>query len=70
MYIMITIFLSLGCYETASMYSGTSLRWTPLGPTKSPFIERVSSGQGFIIQYVGYIWDSVSVYYRGMRGVL
>ena len=33
-------------------------------------IERVSSGQGFIIHYVGYIWDSVSVHYRGMRGVL
>ena len=30
-------------------------------------IERVSSGQGFIIHYVGYIWDSVSVHYRGMR---
>ena len=25
-------------------------------------IERVSSGQGFIIHYVGYIWDSVSVH--------
>ena len=33
-------------------------------------IERVSSGQGFIIHYVGYIWDSVSVHYREMRGVL
>ena len=31
-------------------------------------IERVSSGQGFIIHYVGYIWDSVSVHYR--EGVL
>ena len=33
-------------------------------------LERVSSGQGLIIHYVGYIWDSVSVDYRGMRGVL
>ena len=49
---------------------GTSVRRTPLGPTKSSIIERVSSGQGFIIHYVGYIWDSVSVHYRGMRGVL
>ena len=31
-------------------------------------IERVSSGQGFIIHYVGYIWNSVSVHYR--EGVL
>ena len=38
-------------------------------PTKLSIVERVSSGQGFIIHYVGYIWDSVSVYYRGMRGV-
>ena len=30
-------------------------------------IERVSSGQGFIIHYFGYIWESVSVHYRGMR---
>ena len=37
---------------------------------KLSIIERVSSGQGFIIHYVGYIWDSVSVHYRGMRGVL
>ena len=29
--------------------------------------ERVSSGQGFIIHYVGYIWDSVSDHCRGMR---
>ena len=35
------------------MYRGTSLRQTPLGPTKSSIIERVSSGQGFIIHYVG-----------------
>ena len=34
-------------------YSGTSLRRTPLG-TKLSIIERVSSGQGFIIHYVGY----------------
>ena len=34
---------------------------------KLSIIERVSSGQRFIIHYVGYIWDSVSVYYRGMR---
>ena len=39
--------------------------------TKLFIIERVSSGQGFIIHYVGYIWDSaVSVHYRGMRGLL
>ena len=50
------------------LYSGTSLRRTPLGPTKLSIIERVSSGQGFIIHYVGYIWDSVSVHYR--EGVL
>ena len=31
------------------MYSGTSLRQTPLGTTKSSIIERVSSGQEFII---------------------
>ena len=38
---------------------------------KLSIIERVSSGQGFIIHYVGYIWDSVSVHYTaGMRGVL
>ena len=49
------------------VYSGTSLRRTPSGPTQSSIIERVSSGQGFIIHYVGYIWDSVSVRYRGMR---
>ena len=35
--------------------SGTSLRRTPLGPTKLSIIERVSSGQGFIIHCVGYI---------------
>ena len=52
------------------MYSGTSLRRTPLGPTKLSIVERVSSGQGFIINYVGYIWDSVSVHYRRMRGDL
>ena len=51
------------------------LQWNlskALGPTeqKLSIIERVSSGQGFIIHYVGYIWDSVSVHYRGMRGVL
>ena len=34
---------------------------------KLSIIERVSSGQGFIIHY---IWDSVSVHYRGMRCVL
>ena len=45
-------------------YSGNFLRQTPLGPTKLSIIERVSSGQGFIIHYVGYIWDSVSVHYR------
>ena len=33
-------------------------------------IERSVLLQGFIIHYVGYIWDSVSVDYRGMRGVL
>ena len=27
-------------------------------------IERVSSGQGYIVHYVGYIWDSVCVHYR------
>ena len=27
-----------------------------------------SRRKGFIIHYVGYIWDSVSVHYRGMRG--
>ena len=37
------------------VYSGTSLRWTPLGRT---IIVRVSSGRGFI---VGYILGSVSV---------
>ena len=31
---------------------------------KLSIIERVSSGQGFIIDYVGYIWDSVSVLSR------
>ena len=31
---------------------------------KSSIIERVSSGQGFIMHYVGYIWDSVCVHYR------
>ena len=51
-------------------YSGAPLRRTPSRLTKLSIIERVSSGQGFIIHYVGYIWDSVSVYYRGMRGVL
>ena len=49
-------------------YSGTSLRRTPLGPIKLSIVERVSSGQGFIIHYVSYIWDSVSVHYR--EGVL
>ena len=34
---------------------------------KSSIIERVSSGQGFIIHYVDYIWDSVSVHYRGVN---
>ena len=33
--------------------------------TKLSIIEKVSSGQGFIIQsYVGYIWESVSFHYR------
>ena len=54
--------------ELHAWYSGTSLRWTPLRPTKLSIIERVSSGQGFIIHYMGYIWDSVSVHYR--EGVL
>ena len=49
-------------------YSGTSLRQTPLRPTKLSIIERVSSGQGFVIHYVDCIWDSVSVHYR--EGVL
>ena len=54
--------------KTKTRYSGTSLRRTPLGPTKiAHYRESVSSGQGFIIHYVGYIWDSVSVHYRGMR---
>ena len=39
-----------------------------IGTTKLSLIERVSSGQGFIIHYVGYIWDSASVYYQ--EGVL
>ena len=43
-------------------HSGTSLRRTPLGSTKLSIIERVSSGQGFVIG------DSVSVHYR--EGVL
>ena len=43
----------------------TSLRRTSSGPTKLSIIERVSSGQGLIIHYVGYIWDSVSVYLEG-----
>ena len=34
---------------------GTSLRWTPLGPTKVSVTERVSSGQGFIIHYEGRV---------------
>ena len=38
-----------------SLYSRTSLRRTPIGPTKLSIIERVSSGQRFIIHYVGYI---------------
>ena len=45
-------------------YCGTTLRQTPLGPKKLSIIERVSSGQGFIMHYVGYIWDSVCVHYR------
>ena len=45
----------VGCFG----FSGTSLRRTPLQPTKLSIIERVFSGQGFIIHYVGYIWDSV-----------
>ena len=53
---------------TPPLYSGASLRRTPLGPTKLSIIERVSSGEGFIIHYVGCIWDSVSVHYR--EGVL
>ena len=52
-------------YNGGVCYSGTSLRRTPLGPTKSSIIERVSSDQGFIIHYVGYIWDSVSVIIEG-----
>ena len=52
------------CLEVPNVYSGTSLWRTPLGPTQSSIIERVSSGQGFIIHvhYVGYI--SVSFPYR------
>ena len=38
-------------YLDKIMYSGTS---TPLGPTKLSIIERVSSGQGFIIHCVSY----------------
>ena len=49
------------CLEAANV---TYLWRTPLGPTQSSIIERVSSGQGFIIHYVGYIWDSVSFPYR------
>ena len=30
------------------------------------YIERVSSGQGFIMHYVGYIRDSLIVHYRGV----
>ena len=44
-----------------------NIQWSPskAGPT---IIERESSGQGFIINnYVGYIWDSVSVHYKGIR---
>ena len=52
------------CLEVPNVYSGTSLWRTPLGPTQSSIIERVSSGQGFIIHvhYVGHI--SVSFPYR------
>ena len=39
-----------------------------MGPAKLSIIEMVSSVQGFIIHYVGNIWDSVSVHYR--EGVL
>ena len=35
--------------------SGTSLRRTPLGPPVLSITERVSSGQLFIIHYVGYV---------------
>ena len=51
--------------DACMVYSGTPLRWTPLGPTKLSIVESVSSGQGFIIHYVDYIGDSVSVLYRG-----
>ena len=61
------LFRQDGIHYDKTTYCGTSLRRIPLGPTKSSIIERVSSGQGFIIHYVGYIWDSVSVHYRGMR---
>ena len=39
-----------------------------IGTNKIVHIEKVSSGQGFIVHYVGYNWDSVSVHYR--EGVL
>ena len=51
------------------MYSGAPLRWTPSGPTKIVHYREGVLWSGFIIHYVGYIWDSVSVHYRGMRGV-
>ena len=38
----------------------------PDGATKLSIIETVSSEQGFIIHYVGYIWDSVSSIIRGV----
>ena len=41
-----------------------------LGPTKIVHYREGVLWSGVIINCVGYIWDSVSVHYRGMRGVL
>ena len=60
------LYLFIRIYYLYLFIRGAPLRRTPSGPTVS-IIERVSSGQGFIIHFVGYIWDSVSVHYRGMR---